>query len=647
MSRAQRTALLGAALAIATATVYWNSRSVPFLFDDHTAIVANPSIRRLSWTALVPPHEFGETVAGRPILNLSFALNYAASGTREWSYHVGNILIHIAAGLTLFGLLRRMLAGPPSHPPLGRPTGVISSNSELIALTAAAAWLLHPLQTEAVTYVAQRAESLVSLFYLLTLYAVVRAANADVAAGESAPVNEPCSGEYEKKPSRRMRRVWHLIAVGSCAMGMATKEVMVTAPIVALLLDRSFIAGTFRDAWRSRSQLYLLLASTWLVLAVLVFANGSRAGTAGWTALVTPWTYGLTQCDGLLHYVARIVWPNALVFDYGTAVVRNATEVAPQIVIVALFVIGTCWALSRWPRIGFAAAAFVLVLAPSSSVIPVITQTVAEHRVYLGSAVFATLGVMFSAALTGRRGFLAVLGAAIAFGALTIHRNNEYHSGLRLWSTVTARWPSNSRAHNNLAVELIAAGRFDAATREATAAVTLAPNFAEAHNNLSTALSALGRKAEAVAHLRTAIELRPDYAEAYNNLGHEWMNDQVTAGDAIACFEHALALRPDFGDAENNLGLVFTKTGRAREAIAHLERSVKLQPTSHEAFNNLGIALATAGRGTDALAAFSRAAELAPHNAKIHENWGKALLLLGRQNDAAAQFAIATQLTSK
>jgi len=155
---------IGSVIAAGAIAVYSRTFSVPFLFDDGPAIVDNRTIRHLS-TAFWPAPD--TTAGGRPILNLSLAINYAISGTAVWSYHALNLAIHVLAGLTLFGIVRRTLA-----PRAG-------SAASLTAFSAALLWTLHPLQTESVTYIVQRAESLMGLFYLLTLYCFIRGAEPD------------------------------------------------------------------------------------------------------------------------------------------------------------------------------------------------------------------------------------------------------------------------------------------------------------------------------------------------------------------------------------------------------------------------------------------------------------------------------------
>jgi hypothetical protein len=167
----------GAFLAAATIAAYSRTLSVPLLLDDDFSISNNPSIQHLV-TAFWPPAK--ATVSGRPVLNFSLAINYAVSGTAVWSYHAANLAIHILASFALFGILRRTLAA--------RKARAFS----MVALSASLLWALHPLLTESVTYIVQRAESLMGLFYLLTLYCFIRGTEAS--GSRTPPLVPPFRG---------------------------------------------------------------------------------------------------------------------------------------------------------------------------------------------------------------------------------------------------------------------------------------------------------------------------------------------------------------------------------------------------------------------------------------------------------------------
>jgi hypothetical protein len=290
-----------AALIVLLVIAYANSFAVPFVFDDVPAITNNESIRH--WlTALSPPGD-GATVMGRPLLNLSFAANYAAGGFAVAGYHAANLAIHLLAALTLFGLARRTL----------RSSGTLAA--DWAALAIALIWGLHPLQTESVTYIVQRAESLMGLCYLLTLYCYRRGAD----AGGSRAV------------------AWFVASILAAAFGMGTKEVMVSVPVIALLYDRTFLSGSFRAAWQRRRWVLLGLAVTWVPLALLVAGAHNRGGTAGFGVGVSWSQYALTQFPAVTRYLTLSVWPHPLVFDYGAQWAQSiAAILVPAIAVTAL-----------------------------------------------------------------------------------------------------------------------------------------------------------------------------------------------------------------------------------------------------------------------------------------------------------------------
>ena len=284
LSQRGRIFFSGGALVLAVLFAYANSRLGVFLWDDLRSIANNPTIRHLSTSWLPPP---GVTVSGRPVLNFSIALSYALSGTSVSGYHALNLAIHILAGLALFGVVRRTLEQPGLRERFGNA-------SVALALAVALVWALHPLQTESVTYIIQRAESLMGLFYLLTLYCFIRYAS-------SSP-GEPEGG----KPGRSL---WAWLSVLACLLGTATKEVMVSAPLVVLLYDRTFIAGTFREALRLRRRLHAGLVGSWLLLGLLAWTGGNRGGSIGFGIGVPWWKYALTQFRAVSPYLSLSVWP--------------------------------------------------------------------------------------------------------------------------------------------------------------------------------------------------------------------------------------------------------------------------------------------------------------------------------------------------
>ena len=635
--------IAGALVVLAVIAAYRGALGGPFLLDDIPGIERNPSIR--SWTASLQPPA-GTTVSGRPVANATLALNWALSGERVWSYHVLNLAIHAAAALVLFGLVRRTLRLPSLR-------GRYGPVAETVALLAALAWALHPLQSEAVAYIVQRVESLMGLCYLLTLYAFVR-------------------GAGEQRPG-----TWRAISVASCALGMATKEVMVTAPLMVFLYDRTFVAGGWRAAWSGRKAYYVSLAGTWLLLAALVAGTHGRAGTAGFATGITAWTYLLTQCQAIVHYLRLVFWPAPLIFDYGFGTVRGLGEVWAPGLLLAGFGGATVVGLWRQPVAAFPGAWFFGTLAASSSFVPIASQTVAEHRMYLALAAPVIVVLLGLARWLGRRALWLAAAWPVVLGGLTVARIHDYRTAESIWLDTVAKQPANPRAYGNLAHAYIDAGRWQEALAASRRELQIAPDYrgdaplnlgraltelgrpAEAlpffeealhelpdsfdvRNNFGVALAALGRWPEAVAQYEAALRLRPDFAEAENNLANALAKSD-RLDDAQAHYAAALRLQPAFAEAESNWGRTLAEAGRIAEALPHLERALQLRPggETHAAFAG---ALAAAGRPEEAIPHFEAALRAQPGNATARFGLGNALARVGRLPEAAACFAAAVRL---
>lgn len=581
-----------AVLVGAIFAVYANSLAGPFVFDDPLAIVENPTIRKL-WPlrdVLMPPRGEGLSVEGRPILNLTLALNYAAGGTAVRGYHVVNIGIHALATLTLFGLVRRTLRLP-------RLRGRFGEAALPLAFVVALLWALHPLQTESVTYVIQRAEALVALFYLLTLYCFVRAAGCNVVRDTSRAVWG-----------------WQGAAAAVCLVGMATKEVMVSAPLLVLLFDRIFVAGTFRAAWRARGTMHVALFATWALLAFFVARTGTRGGTAGFGINVTPFDYALTQFEAVTRYVTLSLWPNPLIFDYGVAWVKSAADVLPYALVLGALIAGTIVAWRRWPEAAWLGLLFFAVLSPTSSIVPGNRQTLAEHRMYLPLAAIIVLGVcgvflVGRAVRVGRALFGGALALSVAFGVLTVRRNADYRTELGLWQDTVAKRPGNGFAVYNVAKILADAGRHREAVPYYQKALPLMAHAPGVHNNLANSLAALGRTDEAMAHFEAALRAEPGYAWAHFNLA----NVLLQTGRKPEALEHlraAVAADPKLIEARVNLGGVLLDLGRLPEAREQFERVLRDEPRHVLALSNLGSICLVEERWAEAIGYFEKALAL-------------------------------------
>ena len=442
---------------------------------------------------LFPPREL--PVAGRPFVNLSFAINYAIGGLDVRGYHLTNIAIHLTCALLLFGLMRRTLRG-------SKIAERLRSNADNLAFACALIWVVHPLNSEAVDYVTERTESLMALFYLLTMYASVRAL------------------------AVKHRTIWQAVAIASSALGMGCKESMITAPLMVLAYDRTFAFDSWRGAVRARWKFYVLLAASWVALAALVW-SGPRGHSAGLSTDVRPWTYLLNQSVMIVRYLRLSVAPR-LVVNYGFPRPFVLNDVLPYMAAIALLLVVVGVAVARRPTVGFLGVWFFLTLAPTSSIVPIATEVGAERRMYLPLAAIVALLVVLFVAFAGRislssrartrfgAAILAIVAAALAAG--TVVRNREYALALTLAQTALDRWPTGV-AHYLVGTELVAAGRQAEGVAHLRQAVDDDPR---ARYALGVELYRDGSLTDAVANLQEFIRRSPDFLEVDLGADADW-----------------------------------------------------------------------------------------------------------------------------
>ena len=612
----RETLVCAALLVVAGTLVYAHGLANPFLFDDHTAIVENRQIREV-WpptAALTPPRE--TPVAGRPLVNLSLAVNYAMGGLDPRPYHATNLLIHLLASLALFGVIRRGLAFAP--------VDAIRAQALTLAFVCALIWMLHPVQSEVVNYVTQRTTSLKALLMLTTMYASIRA----LTAGSS-------------------RRRWYIVGVLSCAAGMACKESMAVAPVLVVLFDRLLVYPTFGRAFRERRGFYAGLAATWLVLAWLL--SGVPRTTAGFGSGVSAWTYLLNQAVMIVHYLRLVVWPRGLVIDYGLPQPLDLRDVLLPFLAVSAMGLATVVALIRRPALGFAGAWFFITLAPTSSIVPIATEVGAERRMYVPLAALVVLLVCgaFLAGRALRLGRAAAGVACVLVCALlttgSIARTHEYRSRLSMAQTVVERRP-HGRAFLRLGALLLAEGRRPEALaylKRARAVDALGSRFA-----LGTEYLVDGDFDRGIAELQEFVRLYPRHMNvipALEMLGQTHLA-HGRLEEAAQAYAQILTLVPQHQVAHDALGGIRFEQRRPLEALPHLAQVASARPADADAWGRLGAALASVGRIDDAIEAFSRSVASAPQNARAHRMLGQALAERGRMDQAAAHLQQAVEL---
>ena len=523
--------IAGALILLAVALCYASSFGGAFIFDDETHVAGNPDFRSLlpPWRAMFNVRSYVHPVGG-----LSFAISHALSGLDSWSYHLMNLLIHMAAALFLFGAVRRTF--------LRLRSGSAAHLSTYFAAAVALLWAVHPLQTQSVTYIYQRYESQMGMFFLMSLYFFIR--------GVEKPVSRPG---------------WLVASVFACLLSAGTKQVAYAIPLLTLLYDRTFVAGSFLQALRARWLYYAALGLSWLLL-ILLQSTAPMVEEIGFDIGIGPFRYALSQLGVVAHYLRLAVWPEPLCFDYGWPVAKSFRDAAAGAVVLLPLLVATAWALFKRPGLGFLGAWFFLILAPTSTFLP-IRDLAAENRMYLPLVAVVVLFVLALGRVLSlkKAPALSIIGVLVLVsGALTVKRNVDYHDPLGMWKDVIAKRPAHFRGWGNAAYYCYLRGDYK---------------------------NALG-------HLNKSLELKNDNP-AYNLLGSIY----VRLGkheEARAAYEAALRIKPEFADVHNNIGNVLVKLGRFREADYHLRRAIRYKPGLEEARYNLRMLedkLRAAGKG--------------------------------------------------
>ena len=500
--KARRIFYLVLLVVVAVSMAYSNSFDGKFVLDDTGRIIDSTLIRSLASAS--------STLTTRYMVDLTFAVDYALGGLNPAYYHFTNLLIHLLCTVVLFLLVRLLMLA----------SGKSSARADWVSFCIALLWGVHPLTTSSVTYICQRYESMMSLFYLSAMF---------------------CLGAGLRAAGKKSW-VWLTVSALSCFGGMLCKQVMITAPFVLLLMDATFFAGGVRAALRRRWPYYAALVACWFSLGWLI-----RLDAANHAALFGAYSaehgilvYLLNQAPVLLYYLRLSFWPEGLMLDCAWQPVLKTVSLMPSVTIVGALFVTVAYGLYRWPKLFFAAACVFIVLSPTSSIIP-IPDLAFEHRMYLPLAcLIAAIVLSGSLAVKKRKiGVIAVMTVAILAGVLagcTYRRNAGFAEPSTMWAGIIKRCPENFRIWSFLVAELLDQGKYseaEASVRQMLARVDMASGDESGRFNIPSSspdkyqvlgrsllgriLMRQGREAEALHQFTRIVEEYPHYVMARHN----------------------------------------------------------------------------------------------------------------------------------
>ncbi len=583
-------------LVIAGTLVYLNTLGNPFVFDSVAWIVGKDRVHSLS--------NIGQMLSqsNRPVLEITLAINYTLGGENPAGYHLFNLAVHLLAGLVLYGLVRRTIQLPCF-------SEALRARANWLAGAVALIWLVHPLNTQSVTYVIQRGESLMGLCYLLTLYCFVRYATGG-------------------------GKLYAVFAVLACWIGVGCKEVIATAPLVVLIYDFTFIRDSVKQTLRKRWAIYLGLFAMWLPLAVILVrglgGDDASAGLALEGKLLSRWTYLLTQPGVILEvYLRKAFWPSPLVLDYMWPPAIPQDTPSDQVmhlfisrvlfqglIVTGLFFTAVIGVIRKtwW---GFVLACFFLILAPTSSIMPIADLAV-EHRMYLPLICVVLIVVVMVDQLIRRASpqmawkleALLVSVVVIVLGLQTFVRNVDYRSNVAIWDATVIARPNNPRAWHNLGSALNDSGEPDQAMFCYEKVLELVPQYHEAQFGIGGIWLDRGNMDKAIERFSAAVELKPDDASYQAHLGQAYMLNQQF-DKAEQCLEKAIELDPQYARAYESMGLLSLARQDIDGAIDAFRKAVEVDPEQMASRRNLAAALNDAGQTAEAIQVLNEAIDYA------------------------------------
>ena len=607
------------AVAALAFLVFVNSLWNGFALDDAFIIVDNPAIRRLSNLRgiFATGYWVEQKDLYRPLIILSYALNYALAGLAPFPYHLVNVLLH-AGNCALVYLLVLALF-----------------RTRALALAAAAAFALHPIHTEAVANVVGRAELLANAFLFLSWLWYLR----------------------WDEGAARLKRRWLAASVAAFALAIFTKEhaigligLLVLTDLVRASEKRLPLGRTIWEKCRAAYGWYLAALVGYLVVRVLVLGVllTSRVGfLENPLAHIDPWTRVLTAIKVLGRYLWLLLVPVRLSSDYSynqIPVSRSLLE--PGVLAGLLGLLGLCalagWTWRRRPALSVGVAIFALTILPVSNLPFPIGTIMAERVLYLPSLGFCLLlaGVVAPLAARPRWGLVTVSLFALlllGYGARTVLRNREWRSNATLFAAAALTSPNSATAHYGLGEAMLEQGDSSGAGRELERSLKIYPEFGAAYQNLAVISAAQGQIDEAIRNLRIATGFAPGYGLAHLNLGVLYLEKGMTA-QALEEFRVAARLGDLRVKEINLLAKGFFTVGSLPEAKESLERALYYTPRSFVLRHNLGLVYSRQGRWEDAQRELEAAARLKPDSPEVQMNLGSVYAARGMPAQAEVAF---------
>jgi protein O-mannosyl-transferase len=628
-------------LAVCTFFVYTRSIKGPFVFDDTFNIRDNVNIRltKLTFDKIIKAG-FDSPSSHRPVANISFALNYYFNRDDTAGYHLINILMHILTGIILFYLIKTTLkllsaqnlkfrfktnilpntekAETCNFTNLSistsqRPFSVGSNELLFLSFFTTFIWLVHPIQTQTVSYIVQRMNCMAAMFYILSLLLYIKA---------------------RLVSSTRIKLALFIGCLLSGLFSLGSKEIAASLPFVIFLYEWYFFQH-INFGWLKRNSIYLFCFLGIVTLLLFFYLGGhpiERILSSYKYRDFTLYQRVLTEFRVVIYYISLIIFPHPtrlnLLHDF---TLSNSFIDPPATLLSIIAILGAIavaiWMAKRERLLSFCILWFIGNLVIESSVINL--EIIFEHRLYLPSMfailMFATLVYRFAG--SKQLGGILLLAVAITFSVWTYQRNMVWGNDLILWEDCVKKSPDKPRQHYNLGVVLARSGDLDGAIEQYRTALKLRPDHTAVYYNLGNAYARKGDAEDALHNYRRALQLDPDLFKCYYNIAKILFN-QGKISEAIQNYQKALTINNRTPQTLYNLSWIYatSEDRKYRNGIKAIKLAEKLcMLTRHQqplALDALAAAYAENGN-------FDKAVETARKALRLTMQAGPKELILG------------------
>ena len=577
---------------------YGNTLHHSFHFDDISSILQKPWIRGLD---KIPDFIF--SYSQRPLVILSFNINYAISGFKEWSYHVFNITFHLLVVVLIYRLGKLIV----SHMSEGT-TSLVKFPTQM-PLLAAAIFAVHPLNTQAVTYISSRSSIMATIFYLVTVILFFE-------------------GLYKKVDQEtKTNYVFVVGAAISFGIGFLCKLIVVSLPAILFAYHYYFISNHNLETWLKRQRKWILGVGGLLFTTFLlkkIYGDGLlRASIVD----VTTWDYFRTQLGVIpLEYFRKMLFPFNLTIDTNFQVVQHWRSLVAIGGLIILGVFSVLWIKlsqvkkqsKKYGPEAFGLIWILITLSPTSSFIPLLDMA-AEHRTYLPLVGFS---IFLSSLLIRLKSFIKksievgtsdicsnkkmlrvsvalILLILVSFLVGTRERNKAWKDEVSLWADAKQKAPFLIRPYNNLGEAYDKIGKYDLAIEEFEAALRLNPNYFFALSNLGNIYGKKKEYGQAISYTQKALQQKPDYAPGHYNLAKA-LHLTGNPDKAMSSYRLAIKYNPYFEEAFFNLGFLAMERKQFEEAIDNFKSFLKMQRRNPKAHFGLATSYAMMGKKEEA-----------------------------------------------